>query len=267
VKRFTDTDIWQKEWFMSLSPTDKAAWHYLTAACDNVGVWAVNRALANFQIGAEVDWDSLVEKCNGNIRILDEGKWWLVDFCTFQHADLDESSKSNAVQSYVKLLKKHGLFQEYMNTTGTLHEGTKEQEREQVRERVKEEERARASQNGAKPYSPEFEGAWSQYPNKTNKKGALKAYTARRREGVEHAELELAVAGYARSIRAAGTEAEFIMHGATFFGPNERWKEYVNFKPPPVRAGPASVVGWTCAKCGKEQNHTGSYCLGCGGDR
>lgn len=140
MKRFFDTDLWQKPWFMDLAPSDKIAWFYLIGACDNVGVWTPNFRLANFQIGTEIDWEDFINRCNGNIVITDKGKWWLVDFCRFQHPDLDEGSSSNAVKSYVTLLKKHGLFEQYTNGTCSVREHSKEQEQERDRERVKEKE-------------------------------------------------------------------------------------------------------------------------------
>jgi uncharacterized phage protein (TIGR02220 family) len=146
MKRFTDTDIWQKEWFMNLTATEKAAWYYLCSVCDNVGVWTPNLKLANFQIGADVGWEKLLESSNGNIKKLGNGKWWLVDFCTFQHPDLKEESTSPAVRSYIILLEKHGLFQEYMKGIGRLPVASKE--REQVKVKVK--ARERESENGTK---------------------------------------------------------------------------------------------------------------------
>ena len=38
-KRFTDTDIWEKEWFMSLKPTEKCLVKYVRDKCDLAGIW------------------------------------------------------------------------------------------------------------------------------------------------------------------------------------------------------------------------------------
>lgn len=137
-KRFTDTGKWEKPWFRKLSPAEKAAWQYITDRCDNVGVWDADYELADFIIGESIDWAGFADRCNGNIKKLDNGKWWLVDYCTFQHPDLSEDSKSNAIQSYVQLLKKHGLFEGYVKGSPTLHIPSWERERE--RERVEEKE-------------------------------------------------------------------------------------------------------------------------------
>jgi len=243
---------------MDLSPAEKTAWLYLVSMCDNVGVWAPNTRLADFQIGEKVNWESLRENCNGNIIVLENGKWWLCEFCTFQHPDLDENSKSNAVQSYVQLLKHHGLFQQYMNSTGRVHVPSKERDREQVQVKVKEREGEKSD-----IFENDFDTAWSHYPRKTNRKGAYKAYIARRREGIESGELELAAANYAAQVKADGTEEQYMMHGATFFGPNERWKEA---KPVKQKINNTSVKSWTCS-CGKVNTHSGGYCLACKKDK
>ncbi len=120
MKRFTDTDIWKKEWFQNLRPEDKLVWFYMKDMCDNVGVWSVNKRLAEFQIGAEINWEKFIKNCNGNIQIINEHKWWLVDFCRFQHPDLSEDSKSKPIMSYIELLKNHGLYIAYTKGIHTL---------------------------------------------------------------------------------------------------------------------------------------------------
>lgn len=121
-KRFFDTGVFKKPWFRRLSAEEKAAWFYIQAECDNVGVWDADTDVAEFVIGGSLDWDSFATKCNGNLHILPNGKWWLVDYCIFQHPDMVEDSKSNAIQSYIKLLKKHGLWEAYMARISTLGE-------------------------------------------------------------------------------------------------------------------------------------------------
>jgi len=125
-KRLTDEDIWvDKEWFINLDPVDKCAFMFIKARCDNVGVWVPYFKMAEGCIGKEVDWDALPKKCHDNIEILDNGKWWIIDFCAFQHADLIEYlidkqdplrtpkdlNTRKALKSYIRLLEQHGLTQ------------------------------------------------------------------------------------------------------------------------------------------------------------
>jgi len=134
-KRFTDTDIWKKKWFRKLLPTEKIAFKYIMDTCDNVGVWDGDTEVADFLIGEDIDWASLVENINGNIQMLDCGKWWVVDFVRFQHSDMFSGSQSNACKSYVRLLQKHNLFvnfpelfEAYGKPSASQYEAPKEQE-------------------------------------------------------------------------------------------------------------------------------------------
>ena len=137
MKRFTDTDIWKKEWFQDLSPKYKMAWFYLKDNCDNVGVWNVNYRLANFQVGCKIDWEDFIEKCNGNIHVVSNKKWWVVDFCRYQYVELSEESKSPPVISYIKLLKKHSLWIGYTKGMYTI----KDKDKEKVKDKGKEKEK------------------------------------------------------------------------------------------------------------------------------
>lgn len=86
-------------------------------------------------------------------------------------------------------------------------------------------EKIRHSRGDAAPYEAEFNDLWVNYPRKVNRKGALKAYQARRRAGVSLSMLATAVDHYA--IEASGKDPSYVMHGATFFGPNERYRDFL----------------------------------------
>jgi 5-methylcytosine-specific restriction endonuclease McrA len=108
-KRFTDTTIWEKPWFRKLKPAEKEAFRFIKDKCDAVGVWVPDKEAAEFFIGEQVDWDQLLNNCNGNIEILENGKWFIIDFCSFQYGKLNERCKPH--ESYLKLLRKHGLVE------------------------------------------------------------------------------------------------------------------------------------------------------------
>lgn len=116
MKRFTDTEIWEKIWFHDLNSAEKCAFMYIKDKCNNVGVWTPNFSAAEFFIKSKIDWDSFQKKCNGNIEILQNGKWWLIDFCKFQYKKLDKKTTSPPMQSYIKMLKEHNLWEKYLNT-------------------------------------------------------------------------------------------------------------------------------------------------------
>jgi len=83
---------------------------------------------------------------------MDNGKWWLTDFCRFQHADLvknPDGGNSNALKSYVNSLQEHGLYQAFLSmVTGNYSwaseghgEGMAMPPKVKVKERVREQEK------------------------------------------------------------------------------------------------------------------------------
>lgn len=75
---------------------------------------------------------------------------------------------------------------------------------------------------------------WEHYPRKSARKAALKAFTARLKEGISPSALEIATKNYAAT--RIGQEPQFTMLGSTFFGPNERWKDFVDDSTTPSAA-------------------------------
>lgn len=86
------------------------------------------------------------------------------------------------------------------------------------------------------PFLSEFESAWELYPRKTAKQDAFRAFTARRRAGTSAENLATATANYAKS--RTGQDPHYTMLGATFFGPSERWKDYLD----PASASPPAPL-------------------------
>jgi len=125
-KRLADAEIWDKPWFRKLSPADKCAIMYIKDKCDNVGVWIPDKEIAEIYIGGTVGWETLPDRSNGNIQILDNGKWWLIDFVDFQWGFLNTDTDNNARLSYIRLLKKHGLWEMYLKQCERSTRGLKE---------------------------------------------------------------------------------------------------------------------------------------------
>jgi len=122
---------------MKLPIEDKCAIMYIKDACDNVGVWSPNTELAEYIIKAKPNWDTLLGSCNGNIEVLDNGKWFLTDFCDFQYGELNENCKPH--KSYMRLLEKHGLLERVLLSSRkgmyTLQEKEKEKEKDKEKEK------------------------------------------------------------------------------------------------------------------------------------
>ena len=78
-------------------------------------------------------------------------------------------------------------------------------------------------------YTDQFAAVWAEYPRKVNKAGAESAFTARLRAGASFPDLLAATMAYAETRK--GEEEQFTMHGATFFGPADRWRDFLPAAP------------------------------------
>ena len=77
--------------------------------------------------------DTLLKEFEKQIYLFKNNrKWWIVDFCNFQYGDLHEDSTSKPIQSYISLLKKHGLWKEYLKGIDTLKEKEKEKDKDNL---------------------------------------------------------------------------------------------------------------------------------------
>ena len=136
AKRFTDTELWDKEWFMKLTTGEKLAFKFIKDKCDLVGVWSPNLMLLNFLVGCEISLDELIDRCNGNLERLEDGKIFIPNFCRFQYGELTESCKPH--KKYLEMLKSNGLFKRvcigYTKGIDTLQDKDKEKDKDKDKE-------------------------------------------------------------------------------------------------------------------------------------
>jgi hypothetical protein len=137
-KRFTDTAIWNKEWFMELSPKLKCLIRYLFDNCDPSGTWTPNWKLASVHIGEEVNFSDLMKFPKEQFEILDNGKIFIPDFINFQYGNLSENSPAH--KPIFAAIKKNSLSDRVFNrlsnrVSNTLQEKEKEKEEEKETEK------------------------------------------------------------------------------------------------------------------------------------
>lgn len=87
------------------------------------------------------------------------------------------------------------------------------------------------SVNQSRVIDEQFEEAWRLYPKReggNSKKSALKAWTARIREGIDPSSLVSATRSYAVAMQKAGNVGtRYVRQAATFFGPDLHFEEYL----------------------------------------
>lgn len=82
-----------------------------------------------------------------------------------------------------------------------------------------------------------FQEFWSAYPRKVAKQAARAAWDKCVKHGTEPQRLIASAGHYAQAVIDSNTESQYILHGATFLGPNRRWEDYEHYKPtgePPI---------------------------------
>lgn len=136
AKRFTDTDIWDKEWFMILSPKYKCLVRFLFDKCDVAGVWSANWPLASSYIGEAVTKTDL-EVLGSQVIEISPGKFFIVDFIEFQYGTLSENCKPH--QKIISLLKKYNISTPH--NKGIVYPLERVQEKEEDKEEEKEKEK------------------------------------------------------------------------------------------------------------------------------
>lgn len=111
MKRFTDTNIWDEDWFITMPSNYKLLWIWIKDKCDHAGLWKPN--LKNFEIiNGIVDLDKAMEYFNtldkDRIVKLENGKFFLPGFFVFQYGKkLNANNKVH--QSVQKVLSSNGV--------------------------------------------------------------------------------------------------------------------------------------------------------------
>lgn len=106
AKRFTDTEKWKDEWYISLSNDYKIVWQWLLDNCSHAGICKPSLNILNR------DCQTNMSKEDFNLtfgsRVLDNGNvWFIPKFIQFQYSTLH--SKKPAIVSVVKEINKYNL--------------------------------------------------------------------------------------------------------------------------------------------------------------
>ena len=159
-KRFTDIEIWDKEWFMQLTPTMKCLMKYLHDKCDASGCWKPNWKLASVHINEDVTESDLQNLPSDQYEILKNGKIFIPDFIKFQYGTL--SDKSPAHKPIFIAIEKNNLSDRVFNrVSNTLQEKDIYMDKEEERDMDMEKEEERPpdfSDFKTKPVAADFNG-------------------------------------------------------------------------------------------------------------
>lgn len=154
-KRFTDIEIWDKEWYMDLSPKHKCLMKYIFDKCDACGCWKPNWKLASLHIGEDVNFSDLSKLPKDQYEVLENGKIYIIDFIKFQYGTLSE--KSPAHKPVFLAIEKNNLSDRVLGRVlDTLQEKDIYMDKEEEKE--KEEEIHPKKNFNTKPIASDFNG-------------------------------------------------------------------------------------------------------------
>jgi uncharacterized phage protein (TIGR02220 family) len=89
-KRFTDTEIWNEDWFLSLSGEYMLLVKFIFEHCDHAGIWRKNYIKFKKLTGFEVELNGFLKQVNNDeerIIILENDNWFIKGFVQFQYFD------------------------------------------------------------------------------------------------------------------------------------------------------------------------------------
>lgn len=101
AKRFTDSQKWNDDWYISLSNNYKVVWQWLLDNCNHAGVCKRSMSLLNLMCRTNILEKDLVKIMEGRIIIINNN-WFIPKYLKFQYSTL--LSSKPAVISAVKEL-------------------------------------------------------------------------------------------------------------------------------------------------------------------
>jgi uncharacterized phage protein (TIGR02220 family) len=120
MNRLTDTELWKKGWFLSLTATEKCAMRFISDNCDNAGVWEPIFTMAEMAIfGSErdaiLDWDTFRTKCRDRYKVFGRNNLWWDKYHIGEQirGPLSVKGANWPHQKIIGLLTAHGLLGEY----------------------------------------------------------------------------------------------------------------------------------------------------------
>lgn len=170
-KRFVDTELWDKEWFMNLSAKHKLLIKFIFDKCDVAGIWEANFSLATTYIGQKIT-DQDLKPLGKHLLKIAPGKFFVTDFISFQYGTLSE--KSNPHLKVISILKKYNLYQGYLEGYLKGTSGVKEEDKEEDKEKEVDKEKEKEGDSFEFLPYPTFDDFWTEYDKKIGEKEKLK---------------------------------------------------------------------------------------------
>ena len=109
AKRYTDTGLYEREWFQKLNPKFKCFWDYICKKCDHAGIWNTNYSLASYQIGAKITKEEIKETFGDKIVFIENDKTYIPGFVKFQYG-ITLKEENRVHKSVIEILERYDLI-------------------------------------------------------------------------------------------------------------------------------------------------------------
>ena len=107
AKRFTDTEKWDRQWFLSIPGEYRAFWMYLCDRCAYAGVWNKNMPLAKVYVGFDLDEEAALRHFGDRVIPIAADKWFISKFIIFQYGKFRQNKSVH--QAVLSKLVANGL--------------------------------------------------------------------------------------------------------------------------------------------------------------
>ena len=114
AKRFTDTDKWKDDWYLSLNNDYRLIWLWLLDNCNHAGLCKRSITLLNMMCNTKITEEDLLEVFKDRILIYQD-YWFITKFIFFQYGNDFITSNSKAVKSALKSMIQFGIVEESVN--------------------------------------------------------------------------------------------------------------------------------------------------------
>lgn len=104
AKRNTDTEIWNEDWFLEMKGRNQHFYNYIKDKCDHAGFWRPNFKNFEQSTGFRINVKEFLDMVNSDystgektfkerIRVLENGRWWLVGYIPFHFPILNLNNR------------------------------------------------------------------------------------------------------------------------------------------------------------------------------
>ena len=143
AKRFTDTSIWDEDWFIDLPKDYCLFWFYVKDNCDHAGIWRPNVSTFNKLFSASVSLKealSFWNKDKERIQVLEGGRWLIIGFIAFQYgSSLNPNNRVH--KSILELLKDNGVNLTSIRPQFEEIEGLKDKDKDKEKDKEKDKDK------------------------------------------------------------------------------------------------------------------------------